>query len=242
MKGIWTVGLIVVSDEQTTSRSPTRTHLARTLFALLVVGLSAWVVVSGVPSEASIRSATRHTGALGPVAFVGIYVGWTLLILPGAVPALASGALFGVGVGCVLSVIAATIGATVAFGVARRLRGEEVRRVTGRHGKRIERWLARRGFLLLLYARLIPVVPFNVLNYAAGLSSMSVRRYVAATAIGILPGTVAYVVVGSSAQHPGSAPFLVSVGAIVVLTAVVTVVGRRGGLADREDGVENDAE
>jgi uncharacterized membrane protein YdjX (TVP38/TMEM64 family) len=102
-------------------------------------------------------------------------------------------------------------------------------------GARLEQWLRRHGFLVLLYARLVPVVPFNVLNYAAGLAGMSTRAYVIATSVGIVPGTVAYTWLGSASAHPGSWPFIVSIAAVALLTVVVGALShfRRRGLAVR---------
>ena len=86
----------------------------------------------------------------------------------------------------------------------------------------------------LLYARLVPIVPFNLLNYAAGLAGMSTRGYVIATARGIAPGTIAYTALGSAAAHPGSTPFIVSLAAVAALTVTVAALShRRRALAGR---------
>jgi uncharacterized membrane protein YdjX (TVP38/TMEM64 family) len=90
-----------------------------------------------------------------------------------------------------------------------------------------EDWLQKRGFLALLYARLVPIVPFNLLNYAAGVAGMSTRDYVIATAVGIVPGTILYTALGTAAVHPGSAPFVVSLAAVALLTATLGALSRR---------------
>ncbi len=87
-------------------------------------------------------------------------------------------------------------------------------------------WRAR-GLLALLYARLIPIVPFNLLNYAAGVSGMSTRGYVIATAVGIVPGTIAYTTLGHASAHPGSTPFVVSLGAVALLTLLARTLSHR---------------
>jgi uncharacterized membrane protein YdjX (TVP38/TMEM64 family) len=199
----------------------------------LLVGVSVWFLVAGGPSGGDVQRAVHRAGWLAPVAFVAIYVGWTVLLLPGAVPTLAGGALFGVVVGSLLTLTGAVIGATVAFLIGRRVGRAQVQRLAGRRAVRFEQWLQKRGFLALLYARLVPIVPFNLLNYAAGATGMSTRAYVSATAIGIVPGTVAYTAVGSAAEHPRSTSFIVSVAAVGLLTLGVGALSRRRPLAGR---------
>lgn len=197
------------------------------ILTALMVGASALLSLSVEPSSAELRHAVRQAHWLAPAAFVAIYIGWTMLLLPGVVPTLAGGALFGVVAGSLLSLVGAVAGATLAFAIARRLGRAPIKELSGSRGARLEDWLSRRGFVALVYARLLPVVPFNVLNYAAGLAGMPTRSYVLATALGIVPGTIAYTVLGSAATHPSSVPFLVSASAIVLLAATVGVVSRR---------------
>lgn len=202
------------------------TRLRLGLLGVSLVGLALWLLIAGAPSSAELKRSVNDAGWLAPAVFVTIYICWTVLLLPGVVPTLAGGALFGVIAGSLLALVGAVAGATIAFLIARRLGRASVKPLTGRRA-RIELWLRKHGFLALLYARLVPIVPFNVLNYAAGLTSISTREYLIATAIGIVPGTVAYAAVGSTAEHPGSIPFVVSLGAVLVLTAVLTVLSRR---------------
>jgi uncharacterized membrane protein YdjX (TVP38/TMEM64 family) len=172
-------------------------------------------------------------GGSPPVAFVAIYVRWTVLLLPGVVLTPAGGALFGVAVGSLLTLIGPVIGATVAFLVGRRLGRVQVQQFARRRAVRFEQWLRDRGFLGLLYARLVPIGPFNLLNYAAGVTGMSTRAYVIATAVGIAPGTVAYTALGSAAEHPGSTPLIVSATAVGLLTLIVGALSRHRPLAGR---------
>lgn len=205
------------------------------LLVLLVAGGSLWLAVVGGPSGGDLEQAVHRTGWLAPVVFVSIYAAWTVLLLPGFVPTFVGGALFGVLEGSALSVVGAVAGATLAFLTARRLGHVPVKELAGARADRLDEWLRRHGLIALLYARLVPIIPFNVLNYAAGLAGISTRRYVIATAVGILPGTVAYTVLGSSAAHPGSAPFIVSLAAVGLLTVAVATFShlRRRALATR---------
>lgn len=130
-----------------------------------------------------------------PVVFVGAYAAATAVALPGAVLTLAGGAVFGFGWGAVYNSIAANLGANAAFAIARSLGRDGVRRLAGDDSKtvaRLDAVVARHGFRGLLTLRLVPLVPFNALNFGAGLLSMKWSTYAAATAIGILPGTIVY--------------------------------------------------
>lgn len=180
---------------------------------------------------ASLTSDLQHAvGAAGPLApatFVVLYVLLTVLLVPGSVPTVAAGALFGAVWGSVLTVVGATLGASAAFLLARHAGRAAVAPRLGARGRRVDAWLARHGFLAVLLVRLVPLAPFNVVNYAAGVSGVSARSYVLATAVGIVPGTVAFVVLGSAVSRPGSAAFVGSLAAVAVLSLGGWVAGRR---------------
>lgn len=202
------------------------TRLRLTLLGLPLVVLAVVAAVAGLPSSREISHGVESVGLVAPVVFVALYVGWTVLMLPGTVMTVAAGVLFGLVVGSVVALAGAVGGALAAYLVARHV-GRVVAgaRVGGRLA-RVEHWLAGNGFVAVLTARLMPAVPFNVLNYAAAVVGVRLRAYVAATAIGIVPGTLAYVALGSSLTHRGSAVLIVSLYAIRVVTIVVVWVWR----------------
>ncbi len=188
-----------------------------------------------------IEQLVSGSGPLGPLLFIAVYALLTVLFVPGSVSTLAAGAVFGPILGTGLTAIGATLGATAAFMIARK--GGRAR-VRGRGGARIERvdvWLSGRGFLAVLYARLVPAVPFNAFNYAAGLTGISLRDYVAGTAIGILPGTFAFVVLGDALGDPGSPRFVGAVAMVVALAVAAPLIDRahrrRSGASAEQPGV-----
>ena len=206
-----------------------RSSRVRLLLILIALGgVSAWLLVAGGPTSADIHRIVHRAGWLAPVAFVIVYVGLTVLLFPAVVATLAGGALFGVVAGSLVTLVAALLGATIAFVIGRRLGHANVQRLVGSRAAMWEKWMRERGFVALLYARLVPIVPFNLLNYAAGMTGISLRSYVAATAtaIGIVPGTVAYTALGSTAGHPGSLPFIIALAAVAILTVVLAVISR----------------
>jgi uncharacterized membrane protein YdjX (TVP38/TMEM64 family) len=98
-----------------------------------------------------------------------------------------------------------------AFALGRALGRDAVERVTGTRVARVDALLGRHGLLAVLGVRLVPVLPFTVINYAAGLTAVRLRDYVGGTALGIVPGTIAFVALGAHGSSPGSWPFVVAV-------------------------------
>ncbi len=141
-------------------------------------------------------------GAIGPLAFIGIYIMATIAFLPGSILTLGAGVVFGVGLGTVYVFIGAMIGATAAFLVGRYLaRSWVTQKIAGNSKFRaIDQAVGQDGLRIVLLTRLSPVFPFNFLNYAFGLTGVSVKGYVLGS-LGILPGTIMYVYLGSLASN-----------------------------------------
>jgi len=174
-----------------------------------------------------VRSLVDAAGPFGPAAFVAAYAVLTVALVPGTIPSLAAGALFGPVWGSLLVVAGATAGAVGAFEVARRIGHQRTRRLVGERVLRADAWVQRRGVSGVIGLRLLPVVPFNALNYAFGLSSVRRRDHAVGTAIGIVPGSVAFVALGDSIADPGSVGFMASLGAVALLVAASVVKSRR---------------
>src|SRR5229473_1044601 len=138
-------------------------------------------------------------GPWGPVIFVGLYVVATVLFVPGSVLTLGAGAVFGVVLGSVCVSISATLGATAAFLVGRYLARDAIARKIEKNEKftTIDRAVANEGWKIVFLTRLSPVFPFTLLNYAFGLTRVKLGQYVLASWIGMIPGTVMYVYLGS---------------------------------------------
>ncbi len=137
-------------------------------------------------------------GILAPLAFIGIYVIATIAFLPGSILTLGAGLVFGVVWGSMYVFIGATIGAVLAFLVGRYFARDWVSRRIRNLAKfqQIDRAVAQGGFKIVLLTRLSPIFPFNLLNYAFGVTGVSLKDYTLAS-IGMLPGTVMYVYIGS---------------------------------------------
>jgi len=139
-------------------------------------------------------------GPLGPILFIAIYIVATVLLLPASVLTLGAGAVFGVLAGALYVLIGATIGANLAFLIGRYLARERVAKWIEGNPKfaAIDRAVGREGWKIVVLVRLSPAFPFNLLNYALGLTQVSFLDNLLGTA-GIVPGTFMYVYIGSLA-------------------------------------------
>jgi uncharacterized membrane protein YdjX (TVP38/TMEM64 family) len=170
----------------------------------------------GLSSE-RVRDALDGLGWLGPLAFVAVSACLTVALFPGPLLAGACGLLFGTAVGTPTAIVAATVGASAAFSVSRRFGAGAVGELSGHRVRVVQDWIARRGFLAVLYARILPAMPFHLVNYAAGLTRVRLRVFAAATAIGCAPRAFAWVALGGNLSDLSSPE---AIAAFAVLVAM----------------------
>ncbi|PNW27170.1 UNVERIFIED_CONTAM: hypothetical protein BEN50_21400 [Euhalothece sp. KZN 001] len=144
----------------------------------------------------------NNLGAAAAIVFIVIYMVATVLFFPASLLTLGAGVVFGVFLGSLYVFIAASIGASLAFLVGRYIaRGWVEKQIEGNpRFKAIDQAVAEEGVKIVLLTRLSPIFPFNLLNYAYGLTKVTFRDYVVGT-LGILPGTIMFVYVGSLAKN-----------------------------------------
>jgi uncharacterized membrane protein YdjX (TVP38/TMEM64 family) len=196
--------------------------LAGTLAAALAV-----LGLTGSLEPERVRDWIDGFGLLGPVAFVVVSSLLTVALFPGPLLAGASGLLFGTALGTPLSIIAATLGASLAFSLSRWWAHDAVLALAGRRLLALRDWVGRRGFLSVLYARLAPGVPYHLVNYAAGLTPIALRTFAAATAVGAAPRAFAYTALGGSFGNLGSPEAIIAVCVIVTMAITGLVLARR---------------
>ena len=140
-------------------------------------------------------------GPSAPLVFIPLYVVACVLFVPGSILTLSAGFLFGVARGSVYVSVAATLGATLAFLIGRYFARQWVAARLANYPKfkAVDEAVAQEGWKIVALTRLSPVFPFNLLNFAFGLTKVRVRDYVLATWAGTLPGTILYVYLGSLA-------------------------------------------
>ena len=221
-----------------TARSAPLLKLAA--LALLVGG--ALVVFSQAPVRdvlstdrlASVAG-TLRTSWWGPPAFVMLYAVLVTFDFSGLALTLTGGAVFGFWPGGLLNTLGANLGANGAYWLARTLGRDGVRALGGERLAHLQDAASERGAMWLFRLRLMPVVPFNLLDLAAGLSGMPWRGYAIATALGILPGTLAYTyfadAITSGVAGRSREAFMRALGAGLALVALtfVPAIARRAG-------------
>ncbi len=151
-----------------------------------------------------------HAGAGASAIFVGVYAVATVLFFPGSILTLAAGAVFGPVLGTLYSLTGATLGATLAFLIARYFAAGWVARTSGGKLKQLIEGVEAEGWRFVAFIRLVPLFPFNLMNYALGLTRIPLLAYVLASFVCMLPGALAYSWLGSA----GRAVFDGSEGAI----------------------------
>ncbi|NEO73920.1 TVP38/TMEM64 family protein [Moorena sp. SIO3H5] len=172
----------------------------------------------------NLRWLQESMGIFGPLGYILIYIVATVLAVPDAILTFSAGALFGLMLGTLWTVIGATLGATAAFMIARFVAGDWVKdKFQDSRFNQLSDGIEHNGFWFVLSIRLAPIFPFNAVNYLFGLTPIPLPTYVIATAVGIIPATFAYAWLGRSGLEAisGSPPWQL-IGALVVLAVLST--------------------
>ena len=182
----------------------------------------------------------EQSGSVGVLIFISAYIAATVLFLPGSILTLGAGLVFGLVWGTIYVSIASTTGAFLACYLGRYfLRDKIEEKLESRPKfKAIDAAVAKEGWKIVFLTRLSPVFPFNLLNYAYGLTKVKISHYVLASWVGMIPGTILYVYLGSLAgslatlgantESSGSLVFkVVGLLATLVVTIYVTKVAKK---------------
>ncbi|MEN6621866.1 MAG: TVP38/TMEM64 family protein [Smithella sp.] len=145
---------------------------------------------------ALLRNWISSLGAWGPFVFVILYIIAVILALPGSAITIVGATLFGSVLGTALVSIASTIGAGLAFLIARHIARELILQWIGKNEKfqKLERLTVENGAIIVAIVRLVPLFPFNIVNYGFGLTAVPFRTYLFWSWLGMLPATILYVV------------------------------------------------
>jgi uncharacterized membrane protein YdjX (TVP38/TMEM64 family) len=213
-------------------RVPTDGHRAARLrlagFAAVVLGLFIAATVSGrLPDADGVRDWTDGFGAAGPPVFVPLGACLLCLFVPGWVVAGAAGLLFGTGAGTAVALAAIVLGAVMQMSISRYIAGDAARHLLPERVKRFDRFIEERGFWAVFYMRIAPAIPYNLVNYGAGLTSLRVRAMAAGTTIGAAPRTFAWVALGGNLDDLGAPEARVAIALLVAMAVVGALLARR---------------
>ncbi|TAM85106.1 TVP38/TMEM64 family protein [bacterium] len=222
-------------------RNAQQTATLSVLAAVLLVTVTGGILIWGWLSRAGLTglghsvdesvALIRSWGAWGVIGSIVLMTLHSFLPFPAEVVALANGMVYGPVWGAALTWVGAMIGASVAFGVARLLGRPFVQRLSSvEHRRRLAMWSHDRGGVTLLVSRLIPVIAFNFINFAAALTDISWWTFLWATGLGILPLTVVLAILGDRMiRLPLWSGLVIGTTILVaVLTAAVVRRRRRG--------------
>ena len=179
-----------------------------------------------------IRETLAGLGGWAPIVYMAMFAVLPAFFFPVAVLALAGGLVFGLWLGALYTFVGAVINCSVMFWMARHWGREKIRavieaRLAPQWQQRLSKLEGRGGFLLLIILRLIPAVPYNLINYAFGLTGMKYPVYILASALGIIPGTFAFINIGDKAMDVTSPGFWIAIGLLLLLLAVTAALGKK---------------
>jgi len=198
------------------------------LFLALLAAIAMAVAFRDQLDAAALEEWVKQAGTAGPIIFMLIYAIGTILFLPGSVLTLAGGALFGPVLGTFLNLTGATLGALCAFAIARYIAHDWVIKKTAGRVRALVQGVEAEGWRFVAFVRLVPLFPFNLLNYALGLTRIPMFQYLIATYIFMLPGAIAYTYLGYAGREAvGGGEGLVQKGMLALaLLALVTFLPR----------------
>ncbi|MGD8933594.1 MAG: VTT domain-containing protein [Gammaproteobacteria bacterium] len=217
--------LIAASGVMTMSNS----RLIRVLVILgLLAGITLAIVYRDRFDAAALEAWINDAGVLAPLAFMLIYALATVLFLPGSVITLAGGALFGPVLGTFYNLTGATLGAVLAFLISRYLASDWIAAKAGGRVKQLISGVEGEGWRFVAFVRLVPLFPFNLLNYALGLTKIRLLHYLVATYVFMLPGAVAYTYLGYAGREAigGGEGLIQKILIALALLAVVAFLPR----------------
>jgi len=205
------------------------------LFAVLVVVLfTAGFFLPVREWFSDFRNWVEEQGVWGAVCFGLVYVVCTVLFVPGSILTLGAGAIYGPVWGTLLISLASTTGAACAFLVGRYFARDQVQAWVRSNPRfaALDTAIAQKGGWIVFLLRLSPIFPFNLLNYALGLTGVRFRTYLLASWVGMIPGTIAFVLVGYAGQQALAGEqklwyWVVAAAATLIVTVFITRVATR---------------
>ncbi|HAX2085490.1 TPA: TVP38/TMEM64 family protein [Escherichia coli] len=175
------------------------------IFALVIYAIHAFGLFDLLTDLPHLQTLIRQSGLFGYSLYILLFIIATLFLLPGSILVIAGGIVFGPLLGTLLSLIAATLASSISFLLARWLGRDLLLKYVGHSHtfQAIEKGIARNGIDFLILTRLIPLFPYNIQNYAYGLTTIAFWPYTLISALTTLPGIVIYTVMASDLANEG---------------------------------------
>ncbi|WP_346894953.1 TVP38/TMEM64 family protein [Clostridium sp. UBA7503] len=207
--------------------------LTISMITLLILVITYFAFFRGLTPEI-LRNYIGDFGYLAPFIYILCFTILPIAFFPVPILALAAGLLFGFLPGTIYTLIGAVLNSAIMFLMAKVLAKDAVTNLLQR--KLPENWSSflfnldeKRGFGIIFILRLIPAMPYNLINYGAGLTSIKFSSYMLATILGILPGTLVFLNIGNQALNIHNPAFMVSIILLILLTIFSLILGKRIG-------------
>ncbi len=194
------------------------------LFAIILIVIGVAFYFKDELNIMALKQTINEAGIYAPIIFMLLYILSTVLILPVSLLTLAAGALFGPYLGTFYSLLAATIGATIALLISRYLAGDMVKKYSKGKVKTIIDGVNEEGWQFVAFIRLVPLFPFNIVNYIFGLTSIRLLPYFLTSFIFMLPGGFAYCYLGYVGGHAASGETKGLITKIIIGLSLLAVV------------------
>lgn len=174
-----------------------------------------------------IKDYVSSFGKFGPIIYIIMFALVPLTLFPDSILAIAGGLLFGLYKGYIYTAIGALIGGSISFYISRKLGRGIVKKFTKDKLDNIEQMVNDKGFSIIFLLRLIPLFPFDVISYGAGLTSVGYKDFILATFLGTIPGILVFTNIGSKALNIGSESFYISIAFLIILVFTSMILKKR---------------
>ena len=174
-----------------------------------------------------IRDFIDSFGALGPIIYIIMFTLVPLTLFPDSIIAIAGGMCFGLMFGSLYTMIGAVFGGSLSFYLSRFIGKGRIKSNIKKDLGKLRKHIEEQGFFVILIMRLIPLLPFDVISYGAGLSNIKYKDFLVATIVGIIPGVLVFTNVGDKATEIGSLGFYISISLLILLFIAAGILKKR---------------
>ncbi|MBC6477185.1 MAG: TVP38/TMEM64 family protein [Hormoscilla sp. GM7CHS1pb] len=188
------------------------------IISVSIIATTVGIMLLGGIDEARIQSYIEKAGIWSPIIYIVLYTIATLFVLPSTPLNMSGGAIFGFWLGTLWTLIAAVMAAVIAFVFTRTVGREFIANKLAGRWEQIDIEVAQGGLFYIFAIRLQAIIPYAIVNFAAGLTSISFRDYLLGTILGTVPGILPFVMMGSGLQS-------LQRGNIVPLISALTLTG-----------------
>lgn len=175
----------------------------------------------------TIRDYINSFKIFGPIVYIIMFAIVPLTFFPDSILAISSGLIFGFYKGYIYTTIGALLGGSIAFFLARYIGYDLLKKISNDKLSKIEKLINANGFYIIFLLRLIPLFPFDIISYGAGLTSVDYKQFLLATLLGTIPGIAVFTNIGSSALDISSTSFYISIAMLILLFAISILLKKK---------------